>query len=142
MSNRNTIDLQADIAGGCLCGAIRYEVEKGSVSESGYCHCRTCQRQSGAPVVAFFAVEPERFRYVKGSPAHYRASDFASREFCSTCGTYLIFREDDATATVSVNTASLDDAAPIPPFYHIYNDSRISWFETADDLPRYKRGIE
>ena len=141
MTKPTIIDLKADATGGCLCGAIRYEVEKGSVSESGYCHCRTCQRQSGAPVVAFFAVAPERFCYVKGSPSPYRASDFASREFCSACGTYLVFREDDAAATVSVNTASLDDASLIPPLYHIYCESRIDWFETADDLPRHKRGV-
>jgi len=142
MTDPIIINLQSAITGGCLCGAVRYEVEKGPVSESGYCHCRTCQRQSGAPVVAFFAVKPERFRYTKGLPALYRASDFASREFCPACGTYLVFREDDAAATVSVNTASLDDASLIPPLYHIYCESRIRWFDTADALPRHRRGVE
>ena len=131
-----------DIEGGCLCGAIRYRVARGRISETGYCHCRTCQRQSGAPVVAFFAVAPARFRYLKGSPAGFRASDHATREFCSHCGSYLVFREDDAAATVSVNTATLDDPALIPPLYHICHESLIGWFETADDLPRHARGID
>ena len=38
-------------AGGCLCGAVRYECE-GKPQFSLQCHCRDCQRQSGAPHVA------------------------------------------------------------------------------------------
>lgn len=135
-----SISLEEDAAGGCLCGAVRFLVAAGAVAESGYCHCRTCQRQSGAPVVAWFAVAPSRFRYVKGAPATYRASPRAAREFCGACGTYLVFREDDAAATLSVNTATLDDPALAPPEFHIYCESRIAWFDTSDGLPRHARG--
>jgi len=38
-------------AGGCLCGAVRYECG-GEPQFSLQCHCRDCQRQSGAPHVA------------------------------------------------------------------------------------------
>ena len=63
--------------GGCLCGKIRYRVE-GEVEESAYCHCRTCQQQSGAPVVAWFAVAPAQLRYLQGAPNKYRASNRAT----------------------------------------------------------------
>ncbi|GJL91001.1 GFA family protein [Hyphococcus sp.] len=125
--------------GGCLCGAIRYRVS-GVIDESGYCHCRTCQKQSGAPAVAWFALAPAGFEYLQGNPSAYHASSHASREFCSRCGTYLVFREDDAAMTLSVNTATLDDPGLSPPAFHIYCESRIGWFETADDLPRHARG--
>lgn len=36
--------------GGCLCGALRYALSGPSI-DAGYCHCRFCQRASGAPVV-------------------------------------------------------------------------------------------
>ncbi len=142
MNQDLTISLANAAEGGCLCGAVRFEIAAGPVPESGYCHCRTCQRQSGAPVVAFFAVAAARFRYLKGSPAGFRASDRATREFCSACGTYLVFREDDSAATISVNTATLDDPTLIPPLYHIYHESRIGWFDAADTLPRHRRGRE
>ncbi|WP_428407691.1 GFA family protein [Hyphococcus sp.] len=128
-----------DAEGGCLCGAVRYRVS-GTVEESGYCHCRTCQRQSGAPVVAWFALAPSGFSYVKGAPKTHRAAARAGREFCGDCGTYLVFREDDDTQTLSVNTASLDDPMLSPPAFHIYCESRIGWFDTTDDLPRHDRG--
>jgi hypothetical protein len=135
MATEKTINAE----GGCLCGAIRYRVS-GAITESAYCHCRTCQRQSGAPAVAWFALAPSGFSYLKGEPGVYRASDRARREFCSTCGTYLVFREDDPEETLSVNTATLDDPALAPPEFHIYCESRIGWFDTADDLPRFARG--
>ncbi len=125
--------------GGCLCGALRYRVD-GAIAESGYCHCRTCQRQSGAPVVAWFALAPQGFEYLKGEPAAYRASAHAGREFCSACGTYLVFRENDASMTLCVNTATLDDPSLSPPAFHIYCENRIEWFDVNDALPRYDRG--
>jgi len=125
--------------GGCLCGAIRYRVE-GQIAESGYCHCRTCQKQSGAPVVAWFALPREHFVYTKGAPKTFRASARAGREFCGNCGTYLVFREDNPDETISVNTATLDDPSLSPPTFHIYCESRIGWFDTADKHPRFARG--
>ena len=125
--------------GGCLCGAVRYRVA-GKICESGYCHCRTCQRQSGSPTVAWFAVAPNAFSYLSGAPKTYRASSHAGREFCSNCATYLVFREDSTEATISVNTATLDDPSLIPPEFHIYTHSQISWFDTNDALPRFGQG--
>jgi hypothetical protein len=133
----NATSLTAE--GGCLCGAVRYRVA-GAIEESGYCHCRTCQRQSGAPVVAWFAVAPSAFQYTKGAPKIFQASNHAGREFCGNCATYLVFREDDASLTVSVNTATLDEPMLAPPEFHIYCESRIGWFETDDALPRHARG--
>ncbi len=128
-----------DAEGGCLCGAIRYRVS-GVIEESGYCHCRTCQRQSGAPAVAWFALAPEGFSYLEGGPKTHRASDHAGREFCGDCGSYLVFREDDVSQTLGVNTATLDDPALSPPDFHIYCEDRIAWFNTDDSLPRFDQG--
>lgn len=125
--------------GGCLCGAIRYRLD-GEIEESAYCHCRTCQRQSGAPVVAWFAIAPGAFAYAKGKPKGFRASDRATREFCGDCGTYLLFREDDATASLGINTTTLDDPAQVPPTFHIWHESHVAWFETADTFKRHPKG--
>ena len=38
--------------GGCLCGKVRFRVAAPPI-DSGYCHCRICQKNSGAPVVAW-----------------------------------------------------------------------------------------
>jgi hypothetical protein len=127
--------------GGCLCGAVRYRVDAGD-GDSGYCHCRMCQRSAGAPVLAWLTVPLARFKFTKGTPKIYHSSAHAQREFCPNCGTQLLFR-DDKGEKVDVNSATLDDPTLAPPRYHIWRTSRISWFETADDLPRFDdRGID
>ncbi len=46
------IDRSTLITGRCLCGDVQYEINQKAIS-SGYCHCRKCQRFSGAPVAVF-----------------------------------------------------------------------------------------
>jgi hypothetical protein len=124
--------------GGCLCGATRYRLS-GPTIDAGYCHCRLCQRSSGAPVMAWATFERTDFCYTAGKPATYRSSPHGLREFCAICGSQLVFRRPGET-TVDVTMASLDDAAAITPEYHIWTSSRIAWFDTQDDLPRHADG--
>lgn len=121
--------------GGCLCGAVRFQVS-GKIRDAGYCHCRMCQRLSGAPVVAWLTVPASGFRYTKGSPKIYRSSAKAQREACPTCSSQLVFRADGKDI-VDITTATLDTPDAVPPEYHIWRQSRIAWFETTDTLPRH-----
>lgn len=126
------------LQGGCLCGDVRFQIKAPPI-QSGYCHCRMCQRNSGAPAVAWFSVLVHDFAYVAGRPAAFRSSAHGQREFCPRCGSYLVFRDD--TPEIGVNTASLDDPGAVPPTFHIYWESHIDWFDTADTLPRYEKGL-
>src|SRR5262245_36008069 len=63
----------AAITGGCLCGAIRYETDVAPI-DTGYCHCRMCQRASGAPVLAWASFPIDAFRYTAGAPQAYVSS--------------------------------------------------------------------
>jgi hypothetical protein len=123
--------------GGCLCGAIRFVSEADPVA-SGYCHCRLCQRSTGAPVLAWGSFPVVSFAYVEGAPAVYRSSDHGQREFCARCGTQIAYRESFDAASVDVNLASLDRPELVPPRCHLWTRSRIPWFDTADALPRFE----
>jgi hypothetical protein len=123
-------------AGGCLCGAIRYRITAAPV-ETLYCHCRMCQRAHGAPIGAWLTVPIETFAVTAGEPVAYRSSAKAWRHFCGSCGTPLTWREADDPRFVDISIASLDNPADVAPTLHVWADSRISWFETADHLPRY-----
>jgi hypothetical protein len=95
-----------------------------------------CQRNSGAPVVAWTTFPATSFSWTAGSPASYLSSPQIRRQFCAHCGSYLVFRQEDSTE-VSVNTASLDDPRSFQPRMHIFVESRIPWFRTDDDLPQH-----
>jgi len=126
----------ASYEGGCLCGKVRFRVVDAAAIDTGYCHCRMCQRNTGAPVVAWTTFPATGFSWTAGSPATYVSSPRVRRQFCAGCGSYLVFRQE-GSAEVSVNTASLDDPAPFPPRMHIFVESRIPWFRTDDKLPQH-----
>lgn len=128
--------MTAPYDGGCLCGALRYRIEV-EPSDSGYCHCVLCRRSTGAPVLAWATVPLTGFRMIKGEVARYPSSDHGLREFCRTCGTQLLYREAEAPTVVDINLGSLDEPDAIAPRCHIYESRRLSWFDTADELPRF-----
>lgn len=120
--------------GGCLCGKIRFRVTAAPL-DSGYCHCRMCQRNSGAPVVAWVTFPTSCFEWIAGEAAEYPSSAHATRRFCASCGSYLVFFSTKSPNEISVNTASFDAPEAFPPRKHIFVESRIPWFHTTDDLP-------
>jgi predicted N-acetyltransferase YhbS/ketosteroid isomerase-like protein len=127
--------------GGCLCGAIRYEID--AVFDVIYCHCNHCRRSSGAPVLLTAQVSGDAFRLTKGSPSEHRTSDSGRSFFCGTCGTGLygeyappnhpLVREG---RYFSVRVGTLDDPERVRPQIHQFVENKLSWFDTTDNLPR------
>ena len=130
-------ELAAPIAGGCLCGAIRYEARE-PPSDANYCHCRMCQRTSGAPAVASVTFARQAFQFTKGEPKHYKSSSFAERGFCSDCGSSLTYipLAPAWSGMIFVWTGTLDRPQDAPPKWHTGIESQVSWFNVEDDLPR------
>jgi hypothetical protein len=126
------------LTGGCLCGAIRYEVLYEADAVVDYCHCRQCQLASGAPVIAWMQVPPAAFRVVRGSAAGYAWSPTAKRWFCAACGSPLYMTDADGRS-VGVTLGSLDNPEAVPPTVHGWESERIGWFHVADELPRYEQ---
>jgi hypothetical protein len=79
------------------------------------------------------------FAWTSGTPTAYRSSQKAERLFCGTCGTQLVFREPAEPDDLEVTLASLDDPEAVRPDYHVWISSRVGWFDTADDLRRYRK---
>ncbi|HYM31702.1 MAG TPA: GFA family protein [Candidatus Cybelea sp.] len=124
------------LAGGCLCGAVRYRISP-PLRNVVYCHCRMCQRSGGAPVVPWITVRAEGFVLERGAPVVYASSPKAERSFCGTCGTPLTFRYVKAPRWIDVTLASLDDPGMVPPRAHIWTSSRMPWLHIDDELPRH-----
>jgi hypothetical protein len=97
-----------------------------------------CQKNSGAPAVAWTTFPAGSFSWLGEEPASYASSPHGKRRFCSHCGSYLVFASANYPNEISVNTASFDDPGAFPPQKHIYTASRIEWFHTDDDLPKHE----
>ena len=79
----------AALTGGCLCGAVRYEI--GAVFDVIYCHCIQCRKRTGAPVNCTLAIAGDAFRLTGGKPRAYRTSPQGLNYFCERCGSQLYF---------------------------------------------------
>jgi hypothetical protein len=123
--------------GGCLCGAIRYRLHA-TPFDAGYCHCTLCRRASGAPVLAFATVPLADLQWLRGDPGRYRSTDFGERGFCRDCGTPLFMRVGHQPDTIDFTIATLDQTDAVAPGFHIWRRSKVNWFETADQLPRFE----
>ncbi len=126
------------LLGSCLCGSIRYRLDGEPSSEgAGYCHCRRCQRSTGAPVVAWVTYPKSSLTILQGSPKAFQSTPKAIREFCPDCGTQLFFHYTEGPADIDVTIAGLDDPSTIVPRYHIWTSSQVPWLSINDDLPRF-----
>ncbi len=125
-------------AGGCLCGAVRYRLAS-KPYDAGWCHCRTCQLNSGAPAMAFASVAVDDWLIEKGEPRRVKTSSFGHRLFCGECGTPLAMRVDHQPETVDFSVTTLDEPRKIAPGFHIFWASKVDWFEPDDNLPRFEQ---
>lgn len=125
--------------GGCLCGAVRYEIttHPGPVS---FCHCGQCRRQH-SHVGAYTTFPREGLRLVKdGGLSWYRSSDRARRGFCRVCGSGL-FWDPLGEERIDVTAGSLDEPTGLKADRHIFVESKGDWYEIGDDgLVRQENG--
>lgn len=121
--------------GGCLCGAVRYQFH-GEPMGSMVCHCRSCRKASGAPVVAWLSVAKPRFA-LTGATTAVQSSPKVTRRFCTTCGTGLTYEHADAPDEVDVTTCSLDDPDAFPPTQHSWLSHDLRWVRFGDGLPTF-----
>jgi hypothetical protein len=133
--------IEGPFSGGCLCKSIRYEVER--VFDVIYCHCNQCRRSSGAPVLVTAAVAGDAFRLTSGEPIAYATSASGRSHFCGTCGTGLYgeylaeahpLARDGKYFSIRVGTS--DKPERLRPQIHQFVESKLSWFDTTDDLTR------
>ncbi len=83
----------ADLAGGCLCGAVRYRAGAPPLWVT-VCYCRFCQRATGSDRMVEPIFDRAVFAFDRGTPAVYaQASEGSGKRvevhFCRDCGTKL-----------------------------------------------------
>ena len=59
------------VTGGCFCGQVRIEVQ-GPEKYACFCHCESCQRAAGAPVVAWATYARDTFNSAEMARAYQR----------------------------------------------------------------------
>lgn len=127
------------IAGGCHCGAVRYEAE-GEAMTHALCHCSDCRRSAGAPIVAWTMYRIDAVKLTKGAPKIYGSSEHGRRHFCPDCGTGVFYTNANILpGIIDIQSATYDNPDAVPPRAHIQVAERIGWMERAHELPAFER---
>jgi hypothetical protein len=126
-------------SGGCMCGAVRYETTGESVRVIN-CHCRSCRKHTGAPAATLAVYKVDQVEFSGDERKVYTSSPGVGRAFCAKCGTPLtwetVFR--DLGPLCSLHISTFDNPDALMPTAHSFYSERISWFDIADNLPRYE----
>lgn len=127
------------LGGGCLCGAVRFEITEAFLS-AGYCHCTHCQRRTGTGSSANGRVPRGGFRILQGADAlsSFKPPTGVPKLFCNHCGSALFSGDPLGDTQVAIRLGALDGDPAIRPSYRQFTDSAASWEAIPEDgLPRH-----
>ena len=128
------------LEGGCFCGALRFEIE-GPESFACFCHCESCQRAAGAPVVAWATYRREAFRMTRGEMQIINSSPGVTRGFCARCGSSLSSEHAKRGGEIDITVNCLDDPSAPVLKAHIWTEDKQPWLRIDDGLPVYEKNI-
>ncbi|MGH1331588.1 MAG: GFA family protein [Paracoccaceae bacterium] len=117
--------------GGCLCGAVTYEVS-GDLRPVIACHCGQCRKTSGHYWAATQAPTKEvQISNLEGKLTWYKSSDWARRGFCAACGSSL-FWEMKEEGAMSIAAGSLDAPTGLSITSHIFVADKGDYYQIED----------
>lgn len=120
-----------ELTGGCTCRAVRYHM----MSEPLFvhcCHCRWCQRESGAAFALNALIESDRVVLLKGAPEEVLTpsnSGKGQRIFrCPSCHVAVWSHYSGGGDLIRfVRVGTLDEPDRLPPNIHIYTATKQPW---------------
>ena len=109
----------------CLCGQVKITANKINPKFS-VCHCSTCRTWGGAP---FFAVQCGTDVTIEGreNVKIYESSDWASRGFCSSCGTHL-FCQFKASGEYNMPVGLFDNVKDLNMDMQYFSDQKPDYY--------------
>jgi hypothetical protein len=118
--------------GGCLCGAVRYEL-RGEPYKSGLCHCTTCRQATGSAFLAYADWTPAQFTSTGA------VTTFKGRSFCPVCGSRLFSLTDKQ---VEIYLGTLDDAPNlIAPIDEGWVKRREPWLHPTEGAGQHREDV-
>jgi hypothetical protein len=123
--------------GGCLCGAVRYEVQ-GELAPISICHCSVCRRLHGEAAAYTRCDAADLVLLQSRGLARYEHGG-ATYSFCSECGSQL-FWEREGRGTRSITPGTLEEPTGLRVAHHIWAGSAGDWEVISDGLPAYPEG--
>lgn len=117
--------------GGCTCRRVRYRLSSPPLVVH-CCHCRWCQRESGASFALNAMIESDRVVHLADEPevVHTPSASGAGQQIarCPTCRV-AVWSHYAGTGplTCFVRVGTLDEPDHLPPDLHVFTESKQPW---------------
>jgi len=126
-----TNEADFSLEGGCTCRAVRYRMTSGPLFVH-CCHCRWCQRETGASFALNAMIEADRVVLLTGSPETVNTPSNSGKGQkivrCPVCRIALWSNYSGAGDAVRfVRVGTLDEPDRLPPDIHIFTASKQPW---------------
>ena len=121
--------------GGCLCGAVRYEV-RGPLRDVVNCYCTMCQKLHGGIGPHSKAARTDIVILEGRGLRWYRSSARARRGFCGVCGSGLFWEPADQPGT-GILAGTLDQPSGLKTIGHIFVAEICDFSEIAGAAPQF-----
>ncbi len=125
--------------GGCTCGNVRFRMMSSPMFVH-CCHCRWCQRETGASYALNAMIESERVELLSGEvkyitiPSNSGKGQKVAR--CPHCQVAVWSHYGVAGDAISfIRVGSLDQPGSLPPDIHIFTSSKQPWVQLSADIP-------
>lgn len=118
-----------EATGRCVCGAVTITAKKAS-RHVGACHCGTCRRWGGGPLMA---IDCGTEVTIAGGEhvTVYDSSAWAERGFCARCGSHLFYRLKQTGQHMM--PAGLFQDADLVFDHQVFIDRKPGWYRFANE---------
>jgi hypothetical protein len=125
--------------GSCTCGAVRYRMTSKPMFVH-CCHCRWCQRETGASFALNAMIEADRVVLLRGAPEGVMTPSESGKGQnivrCPDCHVTVWSHYAGAGDAISfVRVGTLDEPGRLPPDIHIFTSSKQPWIELPPGIP-------
>jgi hypothetical protein len=130
-----------EITGGCLCGAIRYEID-GEPFRIANCHCDDCRKATGSAYATNLFFKEEQIKILQGTPKKFEhladSHNTMIKEFCSDCGSQVFGSGANRPGVKNIKVGSIDDARFVKPQVNLYTAHALSCSYIDDEIDNFQ----
>jgi len=136
------IENHVTATGGCLCGAVRYEI-RGRLRNVVNCHCGKCRRFHGH-IGAYTSVRRDDLVLIaQAGLKWYRSvtdeTPNVHRGFCGECGSSLFWDPKGSGHNIAVAAGSLDPPTGLRTIGHVWVSQTGDYYEITDAFPQFEK---
>ena len=134
-----TSDLVLPITGGCMCGAVRYNIAEAPLA-MGLCHCDRCRPQSGSAFSTIIFVHRSAV-VIAGEVAEFvdvgSSGMTVLRGSCARCGSPLTTKPDVTPDIMFIKAGGIDQNEWFRPAMELFSVRRRHWVSPVEGAAQF-----